>query len=636
MKVQRILEFIKELHKEEKMWAKYDAKLLAKVSKQFEEKDPKGFLKNDDIIFLKQCYARRWHQIQLEEPEHDYTLSNSAIELKWVNFAKDLEAVAKSSYLKILMPTITNDADPYDNSALTETVTMSNFYLAANGTILCRKRSLCDYLLAHEFVLSTSKDSKQAVVFTLDELSRLKRCKVSLPFSIENEVETEHFTDFWDFMRKKVFTCLSKYDELPLELLPRLLELIEHYYVSKSDDREFREFKSEVNDFFQYLYSHNIAQVNSLYGQKVFYKGQECYLLDVFIAIFEATAFNLESEMKAIATLLFRIHPILKANSNELKTCFIKQSRNSEKPGQAEAYLHCCCLLISLFVTEFHFRSFLYQGIELCVWDKSNRIPSEFREIYQLLIQAFYAAEPNYVDILHQIRTSIIPKINTTSWIQAIIGNGSSGKDWLDKVNNLFLADVGGYWFPSELIISTLLTCTMSKETKKLVTVFLDELVATYTQAHGSFIKEVRVNILFSQLLAQISKSECRNLIMLMTLCNKKSAEEIKSAFLSNCALHINNRLIELGYKQYQKSYTFYLVKENCQISQDFISGEEQVLTIVENYTTKLPLNHLESEVQEEISLYLLGLKKTILTIEERNQSKKDTEITVDPLGLRS
>lgn len=638
MKVQHLLEFIRELH-EEVIQAKCDASILHAIHSRFKELNPENRLNEDDIGFIVKCYASRWEKVQGKE--HDYTLSDFNIDQQWVNFAKTLSAETKIPYLKILMPTITNEHDPHDNSALTETSTMTNFYLANGGTILCRKRSLCDYLLDHKFELVTGKGSKKGIVFTLDELSCLQRCRVYSPFAIQSDIQTEHFSSFWDFMKKKVFVRLSEYDDLPEGLLPHLLELIECYYALKASNKDFNEFKNSTKSFFKRLYSYDFKKINALYGQQVFYHNKNHYLLDVFITIFDATEFNLEHEMEVIAKLLFNIHPVLKANIHELKSCYLEPttrfSTTSAKKAQIEAYLKCCSLLISLYVTKFQFGFIFSNGVEISAWDKKNEIPEEFYDIYTSLIKAFNSEKLNYVDVFKQIvETNVTEKTaDTTYWTR--ISRDKTAYEWLCKVKDNSLMDVGGYWFPPELIISALFTFSTTRvEIKKLITNFLDELVNTYAQNHGDFIKEVRVNILFSQFLCQLSDSQRRNLIMLMTLFNEKPASEIKSTFLNNCALHINNRLAEFGYRQYQKAPNFYLREPNCKITQDFVGNETNVLTVLENYSTKLPLEHLDVEIQERIRRYLFNLKNPILSIEEINESRRDCETTSDPLGQPS
>ena len=650
MKVQRISQYIDELRKEE-IQAEGDAVLLDSISSYFINKPSETPLDKQDIIFLIECFKTRWDSERGKE--HDYTLSNSPIELKWVNLAKELGAYADIPYLKILMHTITNNTDPHDGSALTETETMTNFYLANKGTLLCRKRSLCDHLLDHGLELATSRSTEAAVIFTLEELSNLKRCKVSSVFSVETKIDTnqngvkeklkitEYFTSFWDFLQRKIFAhgCVNA-EELPTTFFSQLLELIESYISLKADGKEFGIFQKEVGKFFEYVYNSPLPKVNSLYGERVFYKGREHYLIDVLIAIFDATQFNLEPEMLSIARLLFTIHPELEVKNNALRLFYLDEQKKVvyTQENEVEAYINCCRLLVSMYATKFDFGFFVYKGEDIFAWDQENEIPHEFSNIYMHLLKVFNSDRPNYIDAYYNIIKKEIASLvrETTHWARVI--RTSTSREWLKKVHSSSFADINGYWYPPEVIIHRLLKFIQTNTTfKKQINEFLDKLVTTYAQEQGDFRKELRVNILFAQFLSKLSEQQCNNLITFMNKRDDVLADGIKSDFLNNCITHINSRLVELGYhRPIEKSIGFFQVQLNYEIDPSLVLGVERLIDVVEHYATGLELGHLDNEVQGKIRRFLFDLKDPILSCVDRKESIKDSETRVDPIGQPS
>lgn len=204
MLVQRIFYFIKTLERESSP-IKCDVQLRKCLSEYFAYKDPSYELSQLDIEVLLSCYKDRWDAII--DCEDDYTRNPSAVNALWIDLSRELEPFTDISYLKILIYTLTNDSDLNDLSPLTETVNLFNFYLGYGGTTLYRKWSFCGHLRAREYELSTHRSLlRKLSPFTIEELARLKLCKQT---SREVSFNTERFTNFWDFMRKKVFPHLS-------------------------------------------------------------------------------------------------------------------------------------------------------------------------------------------------------------------------------------------------------------------------------------------------------------------------------------------------------------------------------------------------------------------------------------------
>lgn len=408
----------------------------------------------------------------------------------------------------------------------------------------------------------------------------------------------------------------------------------------KVDGNEFCAFQKKASNFFELVYKSASLNINSLYGQRVFYKGREHYLIDILIAIFDANQFNLEQEILAITRLLFSLQPELETKNNILRSFYLEEQKKvvHSPENEVEAYINCCRLLVSLFVTKFDLGFFIYKGQEIFAWDQENEIPHECNGIYTSLLKVFNSEKPNYIDVYYNvIKNEIASLVRENAHWSRKIRTGTS-RDWLKKANISSLAEIDGHWYPPELIIHRLLKLIQTNIVfKHQIIDFLDALVTTYAQEQGDFRKELRVNILFSQFLSQLSEPESLTVVTFMTSGSYISADGIESDFLNNCIVHINSRLVTLGYHQpIEKSPSFFPAKLNYEIDPALVLGTKHLIEVIEHYATKLELGHLDNEVQGKIRRFLFDLKNPILSCADRNAIIKESETTSDPLGQPS
>ncbi|WP_277619306.1 hypothetical protein [Legionella norrlandica] len=319
MLVEQIHRFISEL-KESKELSPSDEKFTVILLERFMLRADQDPLTSDDIQFVLKCFKERAAQI-IDDDNDDYLLNPSTVNQIWVSFAHEIAPFTGKNYLQILLPCITNQVDFNNLTPLTETAHLENFYLGYDKKTLYRKRGLCEHLLGNKLELSTCRKLhfRKLEQVTIEELARLSRSKQqNANFSINEE----KFDNFWDFLQKKVFPNLQTKGKFPLKILPQLLLLIESYYCSKDSGADIKLFKNKVQNFFKLLYQYELADINFLYGVKIPYQEREIYLLELFISIYRAKAYDVDEELKAMAGWLYQINPALKAINKELSSFY--------------------------------------------------------------------------------------------------------------------------------------------------------------------------------------------------------------------------------------------------------------------------------------------------------------------------
>jgi hypothetical protein len=637
MLVQRILDFINTLEKDEKPIS-CDIALRESISEQFSKRKVDEELSKDDIEFLLSCYKVRWGEIV--DGENDYTRNPSAINLHWIVLARELESIANKSYLKILIPSIINENDLNNLSPLTETVNLFNFYLGYGGTTLYRKIALCEHLKTWDFALSTyrSLTLRKLSSMSVEELARLKLCKAT---SKQVSVGVDNYTNFWDFLRKKVFTHLSDHGKIPLGLMPHLVELIERYHYLKLNGFPFSLFKKDIKNFFCRLYSYDLADVNALYGAKIEYKDNEEYLLDLFITLHTANAFSeLDYAIKVLNKWLFNFNPALQPLNKELDSGSVdldpSGSKHALHKSQALTLTNCCSLLVSLFTSKFEFSAFAIKHND-SFWDKSNNVFSEANTIMMTLLPLVAENRPDalisaYGEIIKNV---IAPAKKDSSWSTWLTRDGSASK-WLDLVQQELFSKLNVYWFEPELLFVALMHFnTNNPLVRSRVNAFLDDLIHTSAQDKNDLMKQLRVNILFTELLNDLNVNHRTNLLLLIKLCDLKFA---KSTFLSNCVMYINERLSQLS-QSVPDSAAIHFFPQVRKIDSgklfDISEGIKDVSTMVTEYKMQLSALSIEPKLLEKMSTYLLKIGQPILTIIEKEILKSSGRV-LDYIGQYS
>ncbi|MFT4060486.1 MAG: hypothetical protein QM652_13180 [Legionella sp.] len=621
-----------------------DSQLIKSISDRFINQNLNKQLDVNDLKFLEECFKIRWDYICGKEL--DYTLHESPINNLWVQLAKQVAKELNVPYLKILFYNLTNDLDPRDGSKLTETVTLANFYVNDKNHQLLRKRTFVTFMEMHGFRLVTAckpgPNELELESVSIQELSRLRRCvQVDGRFWIEENGKKNPYTNFWSYLGQEIFPRLVKRNsaKMPVELLPCLLVVVESYYRMKEKKSCFSEFSKITKSFFeQRLQETKVDDVNYLYGQTVSYFPRNLntkvtetyYLLHVFIAINDARDYELECEMEALSIFLFRYDRTLRVQRPELERVYKQQMMLSEYRKRAnsyakyDAYRFCQSILVSLYITQF--QPSLFCGKKIRVWDIENNIPNGLYSLRPISNLLNLSNEPDYQELYGQIIVNFKSMINNKNWLTLFIRNNTTSI-WLKKIENLQLSEVHGYWFEPESILAALLIFKSQKigtNTKNNLNAFIDNFLITYAHKNElPCIKQLRVNIFFSQLLSNLDYAQRRYLTVLIQILDIDNA---RGNFLENCRLILNRRLADQGYNCTNMKFVnldeFIVPKKNDEVC--------DVADLIKYYNNEknLPLDHLPELLQNRFRDYLNELDSPIFSAEKRKQIEDKADIS--------
>ncbi len=634
MLVQSILKFIEDLNKFKNLTS-IDVLLLNNLRRRIESHPTEKQLEEADFQFLLDCFKVRWEEIV--DKELDYMLNPCPVNQRWIAFAKELAPFTNKNYLQILLPTIINTIDFNNLTALTETERLQNFYLGHGNKVLYRKRGLCEHLIDKNYSLSTCRElrtSKLSAV-SVEELSRLQSCK-----QVDGQffVHGEFFTDFWDFLRRKVFAHLQAQGKMPLDLLPHLLILIERYHTLKDNNEGYSLFKQSVHDFLKGIAKHKLDDINYFYGIEIPYKGKTFYLLDFLIVMQKADCYVLDEHFNALMEWLYAYNPALRAINTKLEPFYKKLEqgcRYSQKPQEPSESILIRCLnfLLSLFTVSFDFISFT--GRTISFWDMSKAVFSEVGAMFSLL--ALPLAKNQTTELMagyQKVMEQYILPGGADSSLYTWITRSQNVYDWYDCAANNTLTKMDVNWYEPELIMHTLSRHKSNyPELMPQINRFLDELMRTYAQDNNELHKRLRVNILFSNFIKKLSVEEQRYLHLLLQLYQKY---DVKNNFLNNCVYHIAHRLSQMGTTKEGGAIQFFSGIRRVDVTKFDISatGVDHLNTIIDAFKTKLysPDFVVAPELLDKMMTYLRSINRPILTIKEHEEAKSNAN-TLDYLG---
>ncbi|RUR17938.1 hypothetical protein ELY21_09340 [Legionella sp. km535] len=639
--VLRVIQLIQELESSGPL-IPCDIKLHQSLSARFKDSDPMDVLSSADVQFLLESYKARWKSVM--DTEDDYTLNSQGINQVWIKFAQELAEENKKHLFQILIPFITNDKDFNNLTCLTETTRMDNFYVGHGGHTLYRKRGFCEHLLKNGFMLSTYRDLSNVKLHlvTVDELSRLKSCKQT---NGEFKIGSEVFVNFWDFLNRKVFPRLLDNGELPMELLPRLLRLVEQYHTFKNASADYTNFKRSANEFFRLLAQGDLHNINCFYGQQISFQSKDYYLLDFLIAINMSRSYDLDQLLHTLLLWLYNINPALKSSLAILESVYnsiTSLASSSSSSGQSvsipsedhhQPLKHCYRLIVSLMTSAFEMWPLTERTISL--WDLNNDVFPEAMEIYNCFLPALNEnreqdLEAIYLFVKQHYFAPAPVKMGFFSWISGFY----STTRWYEHVRQETLNRLGVYWHEPELILHALLRF---KPTSSVITphinLFLDELLHTYAQTGSDLLKRFRVNIFFTRLLKKFDAEDKTDLIRLLQLYDLGKTSTV---FLDNCAHHIGNRLNQINLSQPghpQLFYSFVCRADKSKVSIS-MTGLKQVSCIIDAFkeASSSPSLKLTESSRQSMLSYLRNLARPILTVGELEVASNSSQC-LDYLG---
>lgn len=626
MLIKDVINYVEEIKKLDELHQD-DVNLITHISKHFIQEDPHAKLTPEDELFLLQCFAIRWKKTF--NTLNDYTLNPSTVNMKWVVFAKELALVLNKNYLHILMPTIINLFDYNNLSPLSETTRLENFFVGFGGTLLYRKRAFCELLMNTKFILGIRRNKQTSNLSPLhiEELYRLAICQqLNGQFSIDDE----EFKNFWDFLRKKVFTRLQISGEVPIELLPQLCRLVETYYKMKKENAHYTLFKKEAIQFFTAITQCDIHNSNYFYGIELQFKDKHIYFLDLFIQIYKSEQYDLDDYLNVLAHWLYRFNPILKIDSkllNGITPSLISNSnaKISILDTQDKAVTinkSCLKLIVSMFTCHFDYFPFTEQKISL--WDKVNNVSHDaglMASIFMPLIQQNKVEE---LDNAYQyvLKNIIFPSIKEQSFFSAITRFDLTNT-WWKLIAQEEYSKLRVFWFAPEVMLDALLRFHRDNPViSEKINQFLDQLIRTYALNHHDLMKQFRVNILFSHFLKTLMDEYQKELLMLLELIPDQNA---KINFLKNCMQYITNRLSQMASIEVGHRLNFFSnVIENDRLLTVIVNEDLYTLgTVVDAFKDLLYSKTLKMDEVKLIKMkeYLQLLHRPILSIAEQEEA---------------
>lgn len=631
MKIQNILDFIRELNREVVLSAP-DTVFVKELTEKYSSIPAESAPTPEDLDFIINQYKSRWDRIM--GTSDDYTLNSRSISLICTLFAKKLAHERKVSYLQILMHNMINHTDPNDGSVLTLTTNPYNtFYRIVNPTgdkecpsiVLYRKRVACEQWMraGHGLFINNHDGVKTPGPVPIDVLHRLK---LSDPKYGKFSIGRKEYSSFWDFMRKEIFPYLKSKGEYPKEMLLPLLRLVEKYYFLKSRGGSFQDFKNGASAFLNLLYESKIENIHFLLGQKIIYKDKEHYLLDLFIESFESATFCLDSQMESVLQFLFNIHPALKSVNKDLDYLYQRTTKETLL-DEVEAYNRCCALFVSFYTTRFDTRQ-----VFLSELDKETGIPNELVTVYKAARMIAVSGANAQARDSYQSIIDMVSSLNDSPPRSVLSSRTATTSKWMNNIVRSKLTEQGGNWLNIHVLLGCLVNINFEDErVQEEKNKFLDELIRTSAQTEPNadcFEKRFRVNYQLSQFLVHLDETQRRALIIKVAFADEMRAEQ---EFIKNCDSFIKSRLAFLGYVEKVESSIPFFSSSPKTISPKPPSTAHALLI---NYLEALPLSHLSHEVEERIKAYLVMLNSVILSERSRQESRDDSVPSHAPFGL--
>lgn len=537
MLVLRVFTFIDELNQFRTLTSK-DNELKGQLKEHFTGRHAEEELSSNDVAFICSCYETRW--LDNLGDENDVTLNPDGVNRSWVALAEDLAPqTVKKSYLHILIPTLknSNDIDYNSISPLLGNVRLGtnrpeNLFIGEDGTIGYTKNGFCDLLIHNGNKLGIYRDIHRTTLYpvTVGELARLKACKSKTAF----DVDKIKYIGFWDYIERKVFTCLHASGHNPNNILIELREIIRGYFQCKSQVATFDLFKDQFNAFLANLYGRKLDNINFFYGQRVTHQGKQFYLIELLILIHNAQSYQLDPLMldltQWIRTKLQPINEFTETNPALPLACPNTQFSN------------CMATIVSLFTLPFDY--FLFTGLTVTMWDKSNTVSSVAGQVYASLKP--YLSSNELTGLLSTYDRVIKDKV-----IPACRGGFFSYRlteSWCKAVKEGNLSSLGVYWIEPERLLHGLVSPDFLKLgiSTLAVNIFLNELITTYAQDANEWSKQIRVNIYFFHLVKGLNIDEKYKLIEYLDTVDRKIAV---TDFIQNARTHLGRCLTSIDPK---------------------------------------------------------------------------------------
>jgi hypothetical protein len=350
--------------------------------------------------------------------------------------------------------------------------------------------------------------------------------------------------------------------------------------------------------------------------------------------------FNLDGVNALWIELAIDLAPIMEKNYPEV---LVPGGFSSLIPTENTILNQCKQMLLSLFIIDFKCSKSIRTTISIC--DKKHQVFDTAATLYNSLAPSIRSDDyPELLKIYsEQLDSTIIPYSSSPSntgglWAFFTGDSNSVSIDWSDNVKNGTLDNMDVHWFDPKLLIHTLVHFrTVDVTLEEQINVFVDELIHTYSQDFSKLEKQVRVNILFSELMRTINKnSEFKSLKLFLDLNQRY---EYKNKFLANCAEYIVSRMEKIVLVKQTTISSIFSVPFQLTLGQIKIQldGLLSVSDVIEAYKKELRSNkpNIDPELYKKLLKYLQKFCSPLLTYEEEYTAAHSERFS-DPLGAHT
>lgn len=459
---------------------------------------------------LKDLYKQRWLQVQ--GTSIDYTRLQGGVNAHWIRLAQLLCGARhiRRNYYAFLMPTLEPvlglpDQEPVSKAYLTD-YPLSHFVLSENGRALIYLGSCkTHYEVNGTFYNCNTETPKPLTAVELERVAFANR-------------KYHRYIKFAKGEGPKDFP-ISK------ETVAAVYHLVNKSLYADGlrgdySDTQWASAEKAFADFSVFLHSLPKAERERLLNQRIIYRGRNVSFKSVLVDIQSDRCVALgcryfaQMVMDYAPYLMFTPEIEAKIVLSNDEDGPIDMRMNSRKKvfsdynalDAEEVKRRIQVLAVSLMTHGFNYS---FVGETVSVWDCSNRMVGVAKEICQLIAPMlitgdFKDARHVYMAIMESI---VIPKLTTDKPGGIFFSWHTDTQRWLSSVANGILFSQEHVWNKPEVLLTKLymLLPALDAGTQPLLQSFLETLVHTYAQAQNTTLKDIRVNVKFTQFLATLS-----------------------------------------------------------------------------------------------------------------------------------
>lgn len=504
---------LSQLHDPSNNLDKATSALNKKISALLNSLQAKTTFQYEDLICLNEIYHDRW--LQVCDTEQDYMRSLEGVNAPWFKLAQTICGKRYNTY-RFLMPTLLQDIDSVTLEQTCEE-DLSNYILAEGNTELIRLSS-CE---GHYLSEGTFYNCNDYVAKPLSEL----------------EIQRMQYADkqYYKYIELSRANHPSNNPPISIATVMAVKELVEKslFPIGLLHGRTYNEAQMEeavqaYAAFYKFVHRLPLDEKKALYSQRIIFHNKNKSFTEIIDLIGQY-----DNPKSCIATLAqYFMQLVMDYAPNVHFSKAIEEAISMDEMREAscrnvfleykdvdekEALRRLQILFVSLMTCSFSLR--FLDGTAVSFAERKNTIPNECMEIFKLLY-AFFQEKNNHsachtYSIL--IGTIIKPACSTQSFIHSF-KQSSKTKNWLNSIlsETLFQENI---LFDPALILTTCMSLVQKQiNLSPIMQNFLESMITTYLTAEPEAVKQMQVNIKFTELLNTIAEKENEKKNLLQTL----------------------------------------------------------------------------------------------------------------------